>query len=579
MLLQRWDESLTTDQTTEVLFHLSESLLQETYLTKQHEDIAFLVKNRDIQGLCDYELSYEGLDDGDATNLRQILAFFTKRRDLSLLVDPAEEAWDKFVDSEILCSETNAIFRLVEQGGFYFPLDVESVLHGAQRKISQVLGCVPPLEGLKLKFGPGSTTQVKKKDASVRRKLAQKYCCSGEMVPRVSEVLSEMPKWVFGEPESPDVVLIPDLEIHPGRVDSVPKTAKTERTIVVEPSLNTMLQAGIGDYIARRLKTVGVDITNQGRNRALARVGSLTGALATLDLSSASDLNAKLFVRSLLPEEWYDFLSLARSGTVATPSGDYYALEKFSSMGNGYTFPLETLLFWALATESTKYVGSHGEVSVYGDDIICPVESVPLLEKVLHCVGHIVNRSKSFSSGPFRESCGADYLSGIDVRPFYVKDVLSGQLLFSMHNYFVRRGRLHLAQKLLVFLSKELKIWGPDGYGDGHLVGVYRYRNHHQELGWSGYTFETFTWKSPKRLYTLGADYVFPAYSIYVRSSAPDGSEDPNNLWLASLGWDRTIRPDNPLSVYNRDSNKRTHLEDALSGTLGYKRVKIYVLN
>lgn len=85
----------------------------------------------------------------------------------------------------------------------------------------------------------------------------------------IQEVLSELPH--LAHPVS-------QVHLEPGRLDFVPKNAKTDRAIVVEPSLNTMCQAGIGDFLADRLRSVGVDIRRQEPNQALAKVGSLSGA-------------------------------------------------------------------------------------------------------------------------------------------------------------------------------------------------------------------------------------------------------------------------------------------------------------
>jgi len=74
-------------------------------------------------------------------------------------------------------------------------------------------------------------------------------------------------------------------------------------------------------------------------------------------------------------------------------------------MGNGFTFPLETLIFWAL---TRAVCGSTATVSAYGDDIICPSDRAEDVIAVLTEVGFSVNLEKSFWNGPFRESCGSD---------------------------------------------------------------------------------------------------------------------------------------------------------------------------
>jgi hypothetical protein len=572
MRITRWDQLLRTDQSNEVLFHLSRWHLSQCSESKQANEVKNLVEVQDLYGLCHYSLSYSDITVNDYRHLRQVLAFFQKRRDIVLGIDTRAVAWSKAVEAEALCLETNQIFRKYFRGGFCFPLDVESVLFRAQRKISAILGDLPSLEDLKLRFGPGATTQVKKKDASARRKLAQKFSCSEDAIRYLPELLAELPLW-SGVSLTKDSVTVP-VTVERGRVDFVPKTAKTDRTIAVEPMLNSMVQLAIGDYMAVRLRSAGVDIRDQTRNQRLAREGSITGALATLDLSSASDTIASGLVESLLPFEWWDFLRAFRTGVVSSPDGDIRQ-QKFSSMGNGFTFPLETLIFFSLA-EACCESEDYEKVSVYGDDIIVPVYAVPLLTKVLTSCGFLVNASKSFSSGPFRESCGKDYLLGTDVRPCYIKDALSGQSCFVLHNFYVRTEQPEPAAYIRTLIDESLAIYGPDGFGDGHLLGDYTPVPSNRERGWGGYTFETYTFKERRAFYRLGADYVFPSYSIYAKG---DSSELPLEEGAKSLFLRRrshgAFRPERSDANYVFQSG-RVSLVDTLPGVNGYKRIKVY---
>jgi len=92
-------------------------------------------------------------------------------------------------------------------------------------------------------------------------------------------------------------------------------------------------------------------------------------------------------------------------------------------MGSGYTFPCMALVIHlAICTHVSKslripYQHVMRNVYVYGDDIVVPVEWVDLAFKALTFVGLEVNKNKSYWRGPFRESCGGDYLHGNDVTP------------------------------------------------------------------------------------------------------------------------------------------------------------------
>ena len=584
MRFTRWDQVASTGSSNEVLLLLSRWHLSQCGTDKRVEEVRRLIDGQDFSGLCHYELCYDGLAVPEAAHLRQVLAFFQKREDLDLGIDRKAVAWKKFVEAESLCLETNELFRKYSQGGFYFLPDVEAVLYRAQRKISTVLGQLPSLEDLKLRFGPGATTQVKKKDASARRKLSQMFASSVEVSSLLGDILAEMPLW-SGCPAD-DRALPVTVLLTEGRVDFVRKTAKTDRTIGVEPMLNSMVQLGIGSYIARRLAREGIRIDDQTRNQRMAREGSLTGALATLDLSSASDTVSCGLVESLFPYEWWVFLRSVRTGGVSTPHG-VVSFQKFSSMGNGFTFPLETLIFYSIAHACCDSKDFQ-KVSVYGDDIICPTYAVPLLIRTLTACGFIVNKEKSFWEGEFRESCGADYLSGTDIRPCYIKGALSGQICFVLHNHYVRTGQPEPAALVLESIDESLKIWGPDGFGDGHLLGDWIRTPHRREDGWGGFTFETFTFEPRRALYALGADHVYPSYSIYMKDEAalneqspllrqpdPQGLIDRIHSCLKQSG---SMRPERSDSTYKyRKDKKRWFLQDTLPGYSGYKRIKVYV--
>jgi len=158
----------------------------------------------------------------------------------------------------------------------------------------------------------------------------------------------------------------------------------------------------------------------------MARLSSLSGKLATVDLSAASDTISYELVKLLLPFDWFCLLASLRSPETWI-DGKWVELEKFSSMGNGYTFELETLIFWALARAVADAMCMNSDLSsvrAYGDDLFVPTECVPLLKLVFSYCGFTVNASKTFDdSSQFRESCGQDFLYGHNVRPFFLKEV------------------------------------------------------------------------------------------------------------------------------------------------------------
>lgn len=223
---------------------------------------------------------------------------------------------------------------------------------------------------------------------------------------------------------------------------TVPKDSGRDRFIAVEPYLNSYIQLGQNAVLSMYLRRWGVDIRNQTWNQDLARISSMSNSadgLATLDLKSASDSVHLELVRWLIPPGWFEYLSSTRCPSVRIGK-TVTRLEKFSSMGNGVTFPLETLIFSALIRSVRRLTGDQGLWACYGDDIIIGVRSAALLMEVLNFAGFKVNGEKSFIFGAFRESCGEDFLDGHGVRPIYLKSELKDSTAYAFHNVAQRRG-------------------------------------------------------------------------------------------------------------------------------------------
>lgn len=212
------------------------------------------------------------------------------------------------------------------------------------------------------------------------------------------------------------------MTVTSNKLATVPKTALVDRVICIEPAGNAFLQQGVGQYIRRRLKRFGVDLNDQSINRGLARFASRTGSMATLDLSAASDTISSELVWLLLPSAWAEYLDDLRSPSTIMPDGSTVRLEKFSSMGNAYTFELESLIFWAIAQTICDRVDGSS-CSVFGDDIVISSSLSQELVEKLTSFGFSINTEKSYVSGPFRESCGGYYNTGESVKPVFQKNI------------------------------------------------------------------------------------------------------------------------------------------------------------
>lgn len=286
-----------------------------------------------------------------------------------------------------------------------------------RRTVTDLLGETVPLEALFGAFSGGATTTKSRTSSHP----AKKYLGQAEITSAARKwfdiVMSESQLW---EEFSSDLFITETLGNH---LFTVPKSTEIDRCACKEPDLNMYLQKGVGNYIRRRLRTVGINLNDQSINQKRARIGSIDGSLATLDLSSASDSVSQGLVQLLMPDLWYGLLDDIRSPHTLI-DGEWHKNHMFSSMGNGFTFELESLIFWAVAKGVRHFTRGKGVISVYGDDIIVGSEYAEELIWVLGILGFSVNPDKTFTSGPFRESCGGHYLDGYDITPFYLKEPL-----------------------------------------------------------------------------------------------------------------------------------------------------------
>jgi len=227
---------------------------------------------------------------------------------------------------------------------------------------------------------------------------------------------------------------MPPQRVTSSKLTTVPKSEETDRAICIEPSLNLFYQQAIRRFLERRLRRIGIDLANQQeKNQRLAKLGSVSGEFATLDLSKASDTISHRLCKWLLPPALLSELEMARCSHTSI-NGEPVQLNMISSMGNATTFPLETIIFASVVASAYKilglplrFFGQSPTAGVFGDDIIVKAAAVPLVKEILIDFGFTINDSKSFTQGRFRESCGGDYSSGVEVKPVYIKDSLNNR--------------------------------------------------------------------------------------------------------------------------------------------------------
>jgi hypothetical protein len=391
-----------------------------------------------------------------------------------LALQARQLAKDKFLAAEKRCRRYNLKFHRLNMGRWSRE---ESSLQRMASYIRYVLGDQPDLQRIysECDFGPGASIGVHGQLTNIARKfLSDSWSCTPSAShyarsalagdPLVWEMMASRSRERPSSFDNEDrLEPIPprerfsngnqfcwDIEkfnieffdkvrfVQHNKIVFVPKTALVDRTIAVEPLMNGYVQKGVDVYMRRCLKRVGLDLSDQRRNRDLAKLGSKPGQddpFVTIDLSSASDSITTEVVRRLLPPDWFDLLNSLRSKEYEL-DGVKAPYEKFVSMGNGFCFPLETLLFASVC----QLYALPDDFVVYGDDIIVRQSCAEAVLHMLRYIGFRHNTNKTFLSGPFRESCGADWFEGLDVRPLaldYELDSLESIIKF--HNLSLRK--------------------------------------------------------------------------------------------------------------------------------------------
>ena len=377
------------------------------------------IRARDFQRLasCTSHFTLDVTCVEGVRTLHQIEAFFKKNASFAVNLHTRLAAIIAFDEGEQICEETNARLddyycssRVYQTSLPSDDFDLPIKIRRAQQYIEKVLGPFPDFLRVipeLIQVTSGATATRSRRKAFPHLKISRRTVCTPGALPYLAS-LSEF----FGY-ETFRAKLITS-----NRVAFVPKSWKTERTIACEAEGNMCLQLAFDKYAKRRLRRFGINLSDQTRNQELAKEGSINGKLSTIDLSMASDTLAYNTVALLLPGEWFQYLRSIRSEGYALYPNQDEKYHKFSSMGNGATFSLETLVFAALCSA----VGSSA-FSVYGDDIIIESELASDLIALLGFFGFVPNTEKSYTTGSFRESCGKSWYKGFDVTPRYIRDV------------------------------------------------------------------------------------------------------------------------------------------------------------
>lgn len=401
-----------------------------------------LLKNGDWLGLVSHKADPRNYTDAEAywsDNL--ISSFLRKNEAIDAGIDLEAKAVKAFLSAEAQCFKTNRRLYALYHNFSQDVVDVRahSIMLRARKIIQEIIGHRPrssqrseclisgeiPDYVSGAAHGPGATLS----DMSLVCCIPDKFISVPTLTVEVNPLLEDWVSTKWGESHLERCAIDPTRAVKivkSGQFFTVHKHATQRRGCEKQPSVNVWYQLGLGRELRRLFKPY-VDLEKaKERHARMAQVGSAFGTYATIDLEQASDTVADMLVTCLWPSAWVKHLRMLRTKSAVLPDGSVHRLEKFSSMGNGFTFELESITFYALALAAAGWESTIGKVpflrgaySVLGDDIIVPNHEAREVSAVLQYFGFILNREKTFSSGPFRESCGFDAFKGVPVRGYF----------------------------------------------------------------------------------------------------------------------------------------------------------------
>lgn len=414
-----------------------------------------------------------GSSEADSYSMdNQAVSFFKKAEYLpGFDTDKMNPTVEKFLQAEEQCKLFNE--QLMSRASRNASISGHDFLGRARQRIAKLLYGYSPKDAINLpvKFTKGSSLHDKGDYISLPDKISSNTNMSElAYLPFCALInLDQNHRWkqqVVGEAFSGNNMFGQASCGYPPRGDykprltfdnsnkfsTVPKTAKVDRAICIEPMWNVVLQRQVGRLFRNILKARTGIVIRKGTAKHVhnSRVlsGSVLKNVCTVDLQSASDTISKSLVQALFPPVWYDYMFRLRSPYTLMPDGTYIENEKFSSMGNGFTFEMQTIIFWAIAQSVSDVFPMPEKVSVFGDDIIADGRTFNTLTCTLEAFGLIVNREKSFSSGHFLESCGMDAFAGQAVRAYHLKKI--------PRNYYELYGVLNGLRLYAARLSGDL---------------------------------------------------------------------------------------------------------------------------
>lgn len=343
---------------------------------------------------------------------------------------------DLYTDEELENRTLEKFFKGQEHfasKGTTSPL-VHMVLQCARKHAKRILGKYDPDATVEsARFGKKSSIGCPFSLAYIDHKLTDVKAFSGS---------SGCSKWFFeavlpGDPilqglvKDLGITLESETLLHESlTLVNVPKTWKVHRPITPLTLLSLFYSYGVGAQVEKALRAEGLNIaTLQAKHaRLVARMSEFVNKdgfpkLMTMDLSQASNSLLSDGLNRVLPREWFNAIRKTFSRQLIvrhSDSSSFHYTESVLPMGNGLTFPVETLVFYCILKAIAELAKVRGTISVYGDDLIFPVDLHKYVAVIFPQLKFGINAEKTFASSHFRESCGSDYYRGTNVRPCFL---------------------------------------------------------------------------------------------------------------------------------------------------------------
>jgi hypothetical protein len=267
----------------------------------------------------------------------------------------------------------------------------------------------------------------------------------------------------------------------PAVIRAVPKSFKSSRIIAMDQTPALTVGLAIEDIFRNEdssAKRPRINLEDQSINQELAKLGSITGEVATLDASHASDLISKSLFTELFPAPYVRLVSRLLPEQIIV-DGKHRMLQMASTSGNTLTFRHETIVYSAIAQAAVRYyrmmvegipysqwcenTRESGYAWAYGDDTIVSSEAAEVAIAFFEALGLKINVDKSYSAGPFRESCGADYYNGVNMSSlYYPRFPIIGNIQGDRVTLYTRayrdnyRGKIDNSLTMLIDLQKKI---------------------------------------------------------------------------------------------------------------------------